>query len=127
MEECKWSYAKDGTHREFILPGPFHNAKGKKICQDCCKYLGLIEPIEKEASGPATPVTQEDRDAFHMLQAGTLPEWETKFISDIAKRHELSAKQRKIFERVKSQFIKTTAKKEEPAKYDIPDDAFDLF
>ena len=123
-DECKWSYTKDGNHREFILPGPFSQAAGKRICQDCCKYLGWNQPVEKTV----TPVTPDDRDTIHLLQAETLPDWETKFISDVAKRHEWSEKQRTIFDRIKNQHLKTTAKTpSEAPSYELPDDALDLF
>jgi hypothetical protein len=121
-DECKWSYTKDGKHREFILPGPFTQAAGKKVCQDCLKWLGYHEPVAKETS----PVSEDDRSSLHLLQAGKLPDWEAKFINDVAKRHEFTEKQRTIFNRIKDEYLKT-AKKQETTAYDIPDDAFDLF
>ena len=122
-EECKWSFTKDGQHREFILPGPFGQARGKKVCQDCLKYLGWHEPAEKSV----TPVSADDRGVFHLLKDGPLPEWEAKFISDISKRHELTEKQRTIFDRIKNQYLSSktsTQIKNEAQKYDFNDDDF---
>lgn len=124
-EECKWSFTKDGKHREFILPGPFLQAAGKKVCQDCLKYLGWHEPQER-GEKIVTPVSAEDRNAFFLLKDGPLPEWEAKFIGDISKRHELTEKQRTIFERIKKQYLSENKTPTEAQKYDFPDDAFDI-
>lgn len=122
MDECKWSHTKDGKHREFILPGPFAKAEGKKVCQDCCRFLGWHNQREM-APGTSqvaynSKVTSEDRDTIFLLQAEKLTDWETKFVSDISKRHEWSEKQRVTFERVKSKYFTSKPsqeKKIEPA------------
>lgn len=124
-DECKWSFTKDGKHREFILPGPFSQARGKKVCQDCLKYLGWHEPAEKTV----TPVSEDDRNSLFLLREGPLPDWEAKFIGDISKRHELTEKQRTIFERIKAQYLSSKAStptKDEAQKYDFNDDDFSV-
>ena len=124
-EECKWSYTKDGKHREFILPGPFANAEGKKVCQDCLKYLGLVNPAPKEAS----PVTSTDMNNLKLLMNGTLTEWETKFLNDIKSKTEWTKNQRATFEKVRDKYFKQSAPAQPQTTavtYDIPDD-FNLF
>ena len=124
-DECKWSYTKDGKHREFTLPGPFPNAEGKKVCQDCLKYLGLVNPAPKEAS----PVTGTDMNNLKLLMNGTLTEWETKFLNDIKSKTEWTKNQRTTFEKVRDKYFKQSAPvqpKTEAVTYDIPDD-FNLF
>lgn len=109
--ECKWSYHRDGSHREFILPGPFSKAKGKKVCQDCCRFLGWHElHEEKPAYAPASPVsdvTPEDRDLIHLLQSEKLPDWETKFVHDLSRKNAWTEKQRAVFDRVRKKYLKT--------------------
>lgn len=124
-EECKWSYTKDGKHREFILPGPFLNAEGKKVCQDCLKYLGLVNPAPKETS----PVTGTDMNSLKLLMNGTLTEWETKFLNDIKSKPEWTKNQRATFEKVRDKYFKQSAPTQpqtEAVTYDVPDD-FNLF
>lgn len=124
-EECKWSYTKDGKHREFTLPGPFANAEGKKVCQDCLKYLGLVNPAPKEAS----PVTSTDMNSLKLLMNGTLTEWETKFLNDIKAKPEWTKNQRTTFEKVRDKYFKQSAPAQPQTTavtYDVPDD-FNLF
>jgi len=111
MDECKWSFDRSGKHREFILPGPFAKANGKLVCQDCLKFLGWHElkspePKKEDPDNPMEPATEEEKTTLYLLAKGQLPEWESKFVSDLTKKDIWSKKQRKIFDRLCHQYIK---------------------
>lgn len=138
-DECKWSHAKDGSHRVFILPGPFSKGVGKKICQDCCRYLGWDDgstqtapsapPSDLPPRAPATDTTKLEREQAYLLVTGTkLPDWEAKFVSDIQKKGVWTEKQRAVFQRIVKKYLKPNETKpaEEPKHDSIPpiDDDF---
>lgn len=138
VEPCKWSHAGDNEHREFVLPGPFKKdgVTGKKVCQDCCRFLGWVwadreeKPVEKTAS------ISPDRDLLHLLQTRLSEmvenDWEQTFLKDLSKRNNWSAKQLQAFERIRSKFFEISnenkeeknAGSEQPKPQPVDDDDF---
>lgn len=120
--ECKWSYTKDGKHREFILPGPFSKADGKKVCQDCCRFLGWHNENKPLEAPPASfePGAVE-RDCIHLLEAGNLNDWEKKFCADIARKHAWTEKQHAAFKRIRDKYLKEGKKNESTSTVPNPD------
>lgn len=107
---CKWSYAGDDTHRMHVIPGPFKKdgVTGKRICMDCCRFLGwewADKPAASEASKPAA--TFPKRDIIYLLQTKTdeMNDWERKFIHDLSKRTVWSEKQEQFFEKIRAKFF----------------------
>lgn len=126
--ECKWSYAGDNQHREFVLPGPFKKdgVSGKKICLDCCKFLGWVwtTPFVAKAEEGKPAGTYAKRDLVYLLQKklGEMNEWERKFINDLHKRTVWSEKQQAAFEKIRTKFFDVNEKeeKDEPAQSEQP-------
>lgn len=116
--ECKWSYAGDNKHREHVIPGPFkkEGVSGKKVCADCCRFLGWVwedgkQPEPKELR----EATRTELDIVYMLnhKLSEMNEWEQSFIKDLSKRYKWSEKQTATYERIKSKFFTSNDQKEE--------------
>lgn len=113
VEGCKWSYEGDDTHRMFIIPGPFKKAgvNGKKICMDCCRFLGwdwADKPAETTTDKPEAVYPKRDLMFLLQKKAGELNEWETKFLGDLSKRNVWSPKQDAAFEKIRAKFFEIT-------------------
>ena len=106
--ECKWSYAGNNNHREFVLPGPFKKdgVTGKKVCMDCCRFLGWVWSDKLESAAKPKSVSP-NMDMIHLLNGkfAEMSEWEQKFIKDISKRTVLTEKQVEHFNRIRSKFF----------------------
>lgn len=119
VTECKWSYAGDNQHREFVLPGPFKKdgVLGKKICLDCCKFLGWVwdTPLAAKTDQAKPEGTYPKRDLVYLLQTklGEMNEWEQKFINDLSKRTIWSEKQSAAFEKIRAKFFEVNERKDE--------------
>ena len=115
VEPCKWSYSGDNEHREFVLPGPFKKdgVTGKKVCQDCCRFLGWVWREEKAVEKTAS--ISPDRDLLHLVQTklSEMNDWEQTFLKDLSKRNNWSAKQLQAFERIRSKFFEISNENKE--------------
>lgn len=135
VEPCKWSHTGDDLHREFVLPGPFKKdgVNGKKVCQDCCRFLGWVWADNQEKTQEKVASISPHRDLLHLVQTkiGEMNEWEQTFLKDLSKRNNWSAKQLQAFERIRSKFFeipnenkeKENAGSEQP-KPPVDDDDF---
>lgn len=110
VDPCKWSYAGDDSHREFVVPGPFKKdgVSGKKICMDCCRFLGWQWADKPATTNQEKPKgTYPKRDLVYLMQtkAAELNDWERKFIDDLSKRTLWSEKQEAAFNKIRAKFF----------------------
>ena len=117
---CKWSFNGDDTHREFVIPGPFkkEGVTGKKICADCCRFLGWVwaEPaIQPLQPGQSIEEVFPRRDLIFLLQhkQDLMNDWEKKFVADLSRRNIWSVKQEAAFQKIRSKYYETANEKSE--------------
>lgn len=115
---CKWSFAGDEAHREFVIPGPFkkEGVTGKKVCMDCCRFMGWVwaEPtIQPLEPGQSIEEVFPRRDLIFLLQhkQDLMNDWEKKFVADLSRRNIWSVKQEAAFQKIRSKYYETANEK----------------